>query len=465
MIALDDRGLLRALVVFFIFLQPMFACALCSLQTPTVHIKTHFIKSQNHINGIDFEWVFSKNFTDLTILSYDLNDDKVLDEKELKAVKTALLDYLEQRAFLTSIKFYYDDNDSQRVFFNTKDIKVFIKDDSLRFSFSALFKESIEARAGLVFRVVVKDYDEYFNFGIVSLEDEVFNDTLYIKQNQNLNTSFYEFAKGKVVSHSLEQISLKEDKLNAFDRLNLNIFELLKSGFKNDNNFLSFCFLIFISVVYGFFHALGPGHGKLLTSSYFISSNKSYKKAFYFASLVGFIHIFSSFLLTSISLFVIENLVKTKVNYYALKINAGLIFALCLFMLQRKLRHKKTCFCKTCDKSFKISYLNYKPQKLKTIKSSSQISDFIIALGAGGIPCPATVLVFMLAYSLGKFYLAFICAFCISLGMSVVIFASAVFGSLGKKYLAFKGYLEYAGILMMMALSIWMMFFTNLRIV
>lgn len=58
MIALDDRGLLRVLVVFFIFLQPMFACALCSLQTPTVHIKTHFIKSQNHINGIDFEWVF-----------------------------------------------------------------------------------------------------------------------------------------------------------------------------------------------------------------------------------------------------------------------------------------------------------------------------------------------------------------------------------------------------------------------
>lgn len=470
MIALDDRGLLRALVVFFIFLQPMFACALCSLQTPTVHVKTHFIKSQNHINGIDFEWVFSKNFTDLTILSYDLNNDKVLDEKELQAVYDSLVDYIKPRGYLTSIKHYKaPEGDTYRIKYKVKNEKVYIQDESLKFSFGVEF--DLDIYDDLVMIVDIKDYEGYFNFGLLPLESDKISENLYVRTNINLNTAFYEFIRNKLQNQVIKENKLyekEESQLGFFDYLSIKIFNILKDSFNHESNVFSFLFLIAISLVYGILHATLPGHGKVLVASYFLNQNKSYLKAFIFASKVGFIHIFMSFALTITSLFIIEKIMINQASYYVVKVNGIIILLLVLFMVFKKIKKQKSV-CLHCVKKSK-TFLIYKPPKNTKITFNKKsifdkTSDFVVAFVAGGVPCPGTILVFMLAYNLGKFYLAFLSAFFISFGMSFVIFISAVLASnVGFRLNRFRIFIEFVGLFCMFLISLWMIFFAQFRV-
>lgn len=461
---------MRVLFIFLlVFLKSVFGCALCSLQTPTVHIQTHFIKSENKISGIDFEWVFSKNFTDLTMLSYDLNNDKTLDEKELKAVYDSLVDYIKPRGYLTFIKHYKaPEGDTYRIKHKVKDEKVYIKDGSLMFSFKAMF--DLDIYDDLVMIVDVKDYEGYFNFGLLPLENDKIDENLFIKANINLNTAFYEFTKTKAQNQIIKNIKLEkiEDvNFGFFDSLNIKIFNTLKDSFNDKNSFFSILFLVFISFVYGVLHATLPGHGKILVGSYFLNKNKSYLKAFIFASKVGFIHIFVSFILTMVSLFVIESIVANKTSYYVVKINGFIILGLVLFMVYKKIKGKK---CTCCSKIKPKTYLNYKVPKVAKItlyKKSifNKTSDFLVAFGAGGVPCPGTILVFILAYNLGKFYLAFLSAFFISFGMSIVVFVSAVFASsVGFRLNKFRLIVEFMGLLCMFLLSLWMIFFVEFRV-
>ena len=99
---------MRIFIILLIFLKTeILACALCALMTPTAHILLNFNVSQDTLEDIEVSWIFSKNFTDLTLESYDFNSNSKLDKNELDDVNFAMLNYISNKNFLMNFEYYF----------------------------------------------------------------------------------------------------------------------------------------------------------------------------------------------------------------------------------------------------------------------------------------------------------------------------------------------------------------------
>ena len=101
-----------------------------------------------------------------------------------------------------------------------------------------------------------------------------------------------------------------------------------------------------------------------------------------------------------------------------------------------------------------------------TTKKPKNKEEWLIAAAAALIPCPGTILVFVLANELGSYFAGVISGVFMALGMSVVIFVAAVFGSkisTNIKLKKFKIYAEFAalGIMLWLGLFIFVTTFTQ----
>nr|WP_314166286.1 DUF1007 family protein [uncultured Campylobacter sp.] len=344
----------------------------------------------------------------------------------------------------------------------------------------------------------------------------------------------------------------------------------LKTAFRASSEHASASTILWVlalSFIYGFFHAAGPGHAKLLTASYFLAHGGSYVKAFGFALKIGLLHVLGALVLVSASMFVLQNvagLVSTNSASITTKISALLIIVITALIIYDKARrvrssgahHDAGCSCAACasvaktaetdvrlkntafanagnsahaaSKSYKFSkfktpsgesaqYLDAKNLGAAAAESNSdsnltanrdenasenaqnEVSNFInskaaahktssrslqngatyggekgrewlIALAAALVPCPGTILIFVLAFSLGSFALSVASALFIGFGMSVVIFLAALFGAKAnelssKRLVSLKLYVEFLGLFVMFGLGIFMYFLSdNLRV-
>lgn len=396
---------MRKLLTIIVLSINIYACALCALYTPTAHVS---------FKGNSISWEFSSNFSQTLLDGYDLNNDKNLDEKELIAVRAALLDYLLPRDFLTTLK-YYDlpFGESKKIKFIIKDIKVsFDKELFLEYFIDYDFIPKIDR----VLMFSVEDLDGFFNFKIKENTYKV--DGFSINENINLNAVYYEFQKANVIEKIAQKVDEKVEKSKEFEtntsksfydilleklaKLQSKMLELLK-----DNSI----YLYPIALIYGFFHALLPSHGKSITAAYFMNSKK---KILFFSLKVGFIHLVNAFIIASFfSLFNLLNLNK---------ISGFLISFLALILLYLKLKKPQISqIAKTPNniKSFSVANEN----RILNVVNKEKVLDNFLTFSIGLLPCPGLILVIGFISSLGA--RAFIAALLIALGMSLAIFLSA----------------------------------------
>lgn len=212
------------------------------------------------------------------------------------------------------------------------------------------------------------------------------------------------------------------------------------------NDDFALAFLLLASFVYGLIHALGPGHGKALAFSYFSAQKSSYFQAMIISFATAFIHIVGAFILVVFSIFVLENVLGNFIQdsiKYTTSLAAVLIMLLSLYILYRKLK-KKSCACSCCGvdihkTSFSLSpndshnFVKLSLNKPLVDTKHRKKQDLFFVLTAGLIPCPGTVLLFVYAFLLKTYFSVILASIFISLGMSVVIFASSFLGvSLNK---------------------------------
>jgi ABC-type nickel/cobalt efflux system permease component RcnA len=202
-------------------------------------------------------------------------------------------------------------------------------------------------------------------------------------------------------------------------RLNNKLAELTQK-LKEEKSLKTFLLIIFISFVFGVVHGMGPGHGKTITFSYFLSNKKAnIKTGILMGSLIAFMHACSALIIV-LTLYAIikKSFLSSFENLSSIirLISYGLITIIGLFLLLK-------------------SVIN--PGKKKNFQTSKNyildkgMLPIIFAIGI--IPCPGAVIILLFSISMEILKVGIISTFFMATGMAFTISSVGILTIITKK--------------------------------
>ena len=439
----------KALLAIILFALPyhLFACALCSLYTPSATVGITFEGTPSKIKTIHFRWTFSQDFINILIERYDTNKNRQLDPPELKRVKIILENYIAKKNYLTSIEYMSatsKETVAKKIPIQIKE-KTFVQEnDTLVFRFTTLVNQAIEPDDEFSF--IVKDNEEYFKFLIHTVdftidkpflaETNLYNDAAFVKvltkeSHQSTITPLKPLSVKTIPPQTLTPTQSIQTKASPSStswiqsrlaHMQQTIQDAITT-LQDKGTFLAYALFLGTSFLYGLLHAAGPGHGKTLVSSYLFASQHRYPKALSMSLAIGIVHTFSAFLLTLIIYALFDlffNAFFTNVTYYATKLSALIIIAIALYLSWQKIKASRT--------PLKIISFSAHPFTCKCSSCSpkAQSTEWGVVLSAGIVPCPGTITIFIFALNTGAYLLGFLAALAMSLGMSGIIALTSI---------------------------------------
>lgn len=227
------------------------------------------------------------------------------------------------------------------------------------------------------------------------------------------------------VSHIFQHNLLLVKLTKLQQSLNKDIATKIKELKQQQDPLLLFS-LLSISFIYGIFHAIGPGHGKSIISSWIIAQQRKLSTVIYVSGLAAASHALSATLMVGgtyvlLGKFVTAN--SQKLNAYLQIAAAILVIGIGLAMLLR-LFHSK------------LSKNRPGPGQ-----ASPRLwgSPSVVALSIGVVPCPVTSVVLIFCLTLGLIWqgILIVLSFAAGMGVSLIVVASLVW-SLKEKRLTPK---------------------------
>jgi nickel/cobalt exporter len=178
----------------------------------------------------------------------------------------------------------------------------------------------------------------------------------------------------------------------------------------------SFLLFLILSFVYGVIHALGPGHGKSIVFSYFLSRPGRYVHGALMGNLITFIHVFSAVAIVlgfylalktaGLSSFEDARGILEKISY-------AFLMLLGLFLIVYRVRELK-----------RGTLTNL--QEYKTAEADFRHLT-LVALATGLVPCPGAALILLFTITLDILVPGLFAMVCIALGMGVTTTLFALF--------------------------------------
>lgn len=463
---------MKLLLFLVLFISQILACDLCSASTPVAHIKTSLIMDKDEVTEVNFDLNFSKNYSDLIVQISDKNMDGDLDQNELIKASKEIKEFFEGKRFVENIIFKESDKKSQLIEPRLENFILTFEDKQLGANLKFdIGKKEIKENEKIILNI--NQSKEFFIFAFIPQEPQQLNDKLSFlstalltkQQIATEHNNFIILPNDQIKNFQATLIKTKkpieeiQKDQNVFSKQTSNYLNQLKTTLKENNsnpNLTSILLVIISSFLYGFFHAAGPGHAKTLTFSLFAATGESYLKALKFALQVGILHTLGAFILVSLIVLSVGEAITFlggDVVEIATKVSGGLIVLIALFMLLKMLikkskkyswnPHPDRCDCAACT-------------RLKAPESFSG-RKWLAAACASLVPCPGTVLVFLLAFEVGNYSLGLLSGIAMSLGMAVVIFISAVLGSkmniCGNKILKNYNYIRFLAITIMLIIG------------
>ena len=201
-------------------------------------------------------------------------------------------------------------------------------------------------------------------------------------------------------------------------KLNKKITSLIKK-----NTSKSIFLFFFFSFIYGIIHALGPGHGKSIISSYFISRKSKIKNGFFAGILIAFIHSFSAIATVGVIYFFMKKTILSNfenMSYMIKKISFSAIIIIGLFLFFKAI--------------YELLQKKRKNDKDDLQNSKKNRSIFAIALTIGIVPCPGATMILLFTLSYNLFAFGIIAVLFMSIGMALTISSFAISTIFIKNY-------------------------------
>lgn len=172
-----------------------------------------------------------------------------------------------------------------------------------------------------------------------------------------------------------------------------------------------------LSFAYGVVHALGPGHGKIYTCSYFLSRPGTLKKVLLFGNLTMLMHVLSGALLILFGAMVLKTSGAMTLENSGIvleRFSYGLLAGVGFFIAGKIIREMK----------FGHGHRHDCPDRadLKSL--------VITAFAVGIVPCPGAALILLFSLTLGILAAGLWAMLCIAAGMAITssLFALGAIG-------------------------------------
>ncbi len=195
-------------------------------------------------------------------------------------------------------------------------------------------------------------------------------------------------------------------------KINRNLSDLML-GLKDNFSATKLSIILFISLFYSMAHTAGPGHGKVVLSTYFLTSEEEHnsKDAILAGIVVSLTHIGTAFLLSLFFYFVLESLVEATQSSSAAELGTRIGGAL-IALTQLLLLFSQTKWGQQLGKKLESKLRRFKG------KTPSLIWYSILS---GIVPCPLAwfVLIFSISFDMYLYGILSVVAMAIGAALTV----------------------------------------------
>ncbi len=188
----------------------------------------------------------------------------------------------------------------------------------------------------------------------------------------------------------------------------------LKSSFK----FGSLLIIILFSFTYGVLHTLGPGHGKMIIFSYFLSEETTKWDTIALSILIPIIHSTGAILLAVLLKTVLSFITGFDVlaiQYSFTMLSGLLIVGISLYLIFKSHKHQKV----TVSKNKNVILRNIP-----------------VAVSVGIVPCPLSLTIMSTSIIYGIFWVGFSSVISLTIAMTIVLYFIALIASKSQKKLS-----------------------------
>ncbi|MBI1261064.1 MAG: nickel transporter [Rhizobiales bacterium] len=196
-------------------------------------------------------------------------------------------------------------------------------------------------------------------------------------------------------------------------------------AFNLDHSVTAAWALLTISFLYGIFHAVGPGHGKVVVSSYLLANEDDLKRGILIAFLASFAQALTAILVVGILAMLLGLAHRTTLDSVPLIERASYLL-LCLmggWLIWRALVRGHTHDHSHTHHDHDHSHHDHAhmpgPEELRNIHSLREMAGMVLAVGLR--PCSGAILVLLFALAQNAFVIGAVSAFAMSIGTALTV--------------------------------------------